>query len=92
MSTARLQYSWLVADIHEDTGCPDLGIPACLRCPLPACRFDLPHKRAKVLLRAARLRELLSQGLSIETVAERMGVSNRTLFRLKVTLEQLEGA
>jgi hypothetical protein len=25
---------------HPDTGCPDLAIPACLRCPLPACRYD----------------------------------------------------
>ncbi len=38
--------SWLMVDSYEDSGCPDLGIPSCLSCPLPACRLDLSPKQA----------------------------------------------
>lgn len=74
---------WQTVDIYEDTGCADLGIPSCLSCWLPACRFDLPPKQAGALVRAARVRELLRQGLTVDEIAAEMGTSRRTVFRLK---------
>lgn len=71
------------SNLWRDTGCPDLGIPACLGCPLPTCRYDLPPKRAGALVRWARLRALLATGLSVEAAADAIGVSRRTVFRLK---------
>ena len=74
---------------YRDTGC-DLA-PQCLACPLPACRYDLPHKRAGVLLQQVALRPLLSQGLTINEMAGQLGVSRRTVLRLKLSLERPDG-
>lgn len=68
---------------YEDTGCPDLGIPACLACPLPACRYDLPPKQAGKLMRLSQLAPLLSSGMNHDAIAVAIGVSRRTIFRLK---------
>ncbi len=66
---------------YRDDGC-EIS-PRCLECPLPACRYDMPPKRAGALLREAELRRLLAEGLTADQAAERMGVSRRTVFRLK---------
>lgn len=66
---------------YRDDGCE--MAPRCLECPLPRCRYDLPPKRAGALMREAELRLLLDQGLSLDDAAARMGVSRRTIFRLK---------
>lgn len=66
---------------YRDDGCEIA--PRCLECPLPACRYDLPPKRAGALLREAQLRELLASGLTADQAAIKMGVSRRTVFRLK---------
>ncbi|MFN8559648.1 MAG: helix-turn-helix domain-containing protein [Dehalococcoidia bacterium] len=66
---------------YRDDGC-EIS-PKCLECPLPACRYDMPPKRAGALLREAELRRLLAEGLTADQAAERMGVSRRTVFRLK---------
>jgi hypothetical protein len=66
---------------YRDDGCEIA--PRCLECPLPQCRYDLPPKRAGALLREAELRRLLAEGLTADEAAERMGVSRRTIFRLK---------
>lgn len=65
----------------KDDGCEIA--PHCLSCPLPACRYDLPPKRAGALMREAQLRELLNAGHSACEAALMMGVSRRTIFRLK---------
>lgn len=67
---------------YRDDGCKIA--PHCLECPLPACRYDLPPKRAGALQRQAQLFELLNEGLTADQAAERLGVSRRTVFRLKV--------
>lgn len=72
---------------YRDEGC-DLH-PSCLSCPLPACRYDLPPKQAQAWARALRLRPLLEQGLTVEQAAAALGVSRRTVFRLKPLLKQL---
>ncbi len=66
---------------YRDDGCEIA--PRCLECPLPACRYDLPPKRAGALLRESQLRTLLAQGLTADEAAVVMGVSRRTVFRLK---------
>lgn len=66
---------------YQDTGCSIA--PRCLACPLARCRYDLPPKRAGALLREAQLRTLLAQGLTADEAAVVMGVSRRTIFRLK---------
>ena len=66
---------------YRDDGC-EIS-PHCLQCPLPACRYDMPPKRAGALLREAQLRSLLASGLTADEAAAKMGVSRRTVFRLK---------
>ena len=66
---------------YRDDGCEIA--PRCLECPLPACRYDLPPKRAGALMREAELRRLLAEGLTADQAAMKMGVSRRTVFRLK---------
>lgn len=71
---------------YHDDGCE--FSPRCLACPLVMCRYDMPPKRAGRLVRQAELRRLLAEGLTADQCAERMGVSRRTVFRLKsYTLE-----
>lgn len=66
---------------YRDDGCEIA--PHCLQCPLPRCRYDMPPKRAGALLREAQLRELLADGHSADEASVIMGVSRRTIFRLK---------
>lgn len=66
---------------YRDDGCSIA--PSCLSCPLSVCRYDLPPKAAGALLRESQLRGLLSQGLTADEAAAAMGVSRRTVFRLK---------
>ncbi|HJX62107.1 MAG TPA: helix-turn-helix domain-containing protein [Dehalococcoidia bacterium] len=68
---------------YRDEGC-DFH-PSCLTCPLPRCRYDEPGG-VRALLNVGRDREILQlrrrQGLAVETLAERYGVSRRTVFRI----------
>ncbi len=66
---------------YRDDGCEISA--RCLECPLPACRYDMPPKRAGALMREAELNRLLAAGLSADEAAVKMGVSRRTVFRLK---------
>jgi hypothetical protein len=70
-------------DSLDDDGCPDLGIASCLCCPLPVCRYDLPPKIAGVWLRMARVRQMTEAGATITEIKTALGVSRRTVFRLK---------
>jgi len=67
---------------YADTGC-DLHA-SCLTCPLVRCRYDEPGG-ARRLLSEARDCSILSlqhQGASISAIAQRFGVSRRTVFRV----------
>lgn len=66
-----------------DRGCE--VSPTCLGCPLAVCRYD--HPNGVVGLRAeerrARTRELKEAGAAADEVAEALGCSLRTVFRLR---------
>ncbi len=68
---------------YHDSGC-DL-YPSCLRCPLPRCRYEEPGG-APAMLRSGRdaaiLRLAREQSLSVDALAERFGLSRRTIFRV----------
>ncbi|MFQ5879780.1 MAG: sigma factor-like helix-turn-helix DNA-binding protein [Dehalococcoidia bacterium] len=68
---------------YRDGGC-DVH-PACLTCPLPRCRYDDP-RGARGLLNSQRDHEILQlrwrQGLAVDDLARRYGISRRTVFRI----------
>jgi len=67
---------------YQDDGC-DL-FPSCLNCPLPRCRYDEP-KRLQ-MGKELRNKEILhlhqKEGLKVEKLAQRFGVSKRTVYRI----------
>ncbi len=66
---------------YRDEGC-DIH-PSCLTCPLPRCRYDEPGG-IRALLGAYRDRmiaQMRQQGMGIDELARRFGVSRRTVFR-----------
>lgn len=67
---------------YRDDGC-DIH-PHCLTCPLPRCRFDEPGG-LRALINAYRDRqivELRQRGVPVEELAQRFGLSRRTIFRV----------
>jgi hypothetical protein len=66
---------------YNDDGCDLHG--HCLTCPLPACRYELPPGRARALAQAAALGRLLAAGRTLEEAAVVLGVSRRTVYRLR---------
>jgi hypothetical protein len=68
---------------YMDSGC-DLH-PSCLSCPLVRCRYDEPGG-ARRLFSDERDRRIVrlqrEEELSIDLLAERFGVSRRTVFRV----------
>lgn len=66
---------------YRDDGC-DLH-DHCLTCPLPACRYEMPPGRARALAQAAALGRLLQGGRTMDEAAIELGVSRRTVYRLR---------
>ena len=65
---------------YQDDGC-DL-FPSCLRCPLTRCRYDDPGRQTGKGLRNAEMACLRRAGVSVGELAERFGVSRRTVYRI----------
>ena len=68
---------------YRDDGCE--VSPSCLRCPLPQCKHDEPgwylrERRAQRDRTICRLRR--REGLTVNQLANRFGVSKRTVFRV----------
>lgn len=66
---------------YQDRGC-DIT-PQCLACPLPQCRYELGHGQARSRQRQTRIAPLLAQSLSPQDAADRLGISKRTVYRLR---------
>ncbi|MCS7206788.1 MAG: helix-turn-helix domain-containing protein [Dehalococcoidia bacterium] len=70
---------------YRDEGCE--VSPACLQCPLPQCKYDDPegYRRWLAQQREARDRQIWEvrqrEGLTVPQLAQRFGVSQRTVFR-----------
>src|SRR3990172_4204297 len=66
---------------YRDDGC-DIH-PMCLTCPLPRCRFEEPGGLRALLneYRDQQIVELRLQGVPVDDLAGRFGVSRRTVFR-----------
>lgn len=70
---------------YQDTGCD--WHPSCLNCPLVRCRYDEPEPIPVNTLKAekqAEIRELRSQGYTLDRIALMIGVSKRTVYRYQV--------
>jgi len=66
---------------YQDDGC-DL-FPSCLNCPLPQCRYDEPgRKQMGKELRNEKMLRLHSEGKGATELAQRFGVSKRTVYRI----------
>ena len=67
-----------------DTGCSEGG-PSCLQCKLPLCKYDnlIEYRRLKNRKNDAAMLEARAT-MSVKQVAERFGVSTRTVIRVGV--------
>ncbi len=68
---------------YPDTGCSDGG-PSCLNCQLAVCVEDtrIPAPTQRRITHRQRARELIRQGSDTGAVAERLGISRRTVQRM----------
>ena len=64
----------------RNKGC-DL-FPSCLRCPLPKCRYDNPGRQTGKELRNREMVRLHKAGMEVKELAQRFGVSKRTVHRI----------
>ena len=67
----------------DPCGCDDGYIDCCATCPLPICRYDHPCGLTGLLadLRNARIVAGRRGGASVPDLAERFGISVRSVFR-----------
>jgi len=67
---------------YVDTGCELHS--ACLTCPLPVCKEEVSQgaRAIRAHMRGLQVRLLRSEGHTVEWVAQVMGLSIRTVFRL----------
>jgi hypothetical protein len=67
---------------YRDDGCE--VNESCLTCPLPRCRYDEPGGLRGLVnsYRDGQMMELRLNGVPVETIAERFGLSRRTVFRI----------
>lgn len=64
---------------YSDDGC-DL-FPSCLDCPLATCRYDHPWQHTAKELRDGEMRRLHGGGMGVNELAQRFGLSKRTVYR-----------
>lgn len=61
--------------------------PHCLTCPLPRCRYEMGPGQARALADWFVLRDVLADGRTVEQAAADLGVSRRTVYRLRARHE-----
>jgi len=70
-------------DMFRDNGCS--SHPSCLTCPLPRCRYDDPgwlQREERENRDAEVLRLKVRHQLSVDQLANKFGVSTRTVHRI----------
>lgn len=67
---------------YRDTGCRLHA--ACLTCPLEVCLYDDPGTTRRLIRRDSdtEVLRLRAEGLTVTQVAQRLGLSRRTVFRI----------
>ena len=67
---------------YQDEGCRFWH--ACLSCPFPCCVFELPGgpNRAMNAFRDGEMRRLYAAGTSAVEIADRFGVTRRSVYRI----------
>jgi hypothetical protein len=67
---------------YRDDGCEVND--SCLTCPLPRCRYEEPGGLRAIMNEARdnEIIELRGRGVSVDAIADRFGVSRRTVFRV----------
>lgn len=66
------------SESYPDTGC--IESPTCLTCPLPFCKYDDPA-RYRAIIQARKDTITLAQGGTRKLVAQRLGVTERTVYK-----------
>ena len=69
-------------DLPRDEGCQ--LFPSCLHCPLPCCIEDIPRgkqRQIKEIRNLAISRLFYDEGKSVKEIAQKFGVSQRTVQR-----------
>ena len=76
----------------KDNGCEHS--PACLTCPLVACKYDDDRKPSTRRRDAtdAKVLPLLESGVSSSEIAARLGVNRRTVYRAQARINRGNGA
>jgi len=76
---------------YRDDGC-EVSV-SCLTCPLPRCRYEEPGGLRAVLneYRDRQILQLRTRGVPVEVLADRFGVSRRTVFRVLETAARKRG-
>jgi hypothetical protein len=72
-------------DNWTDTGC-DLH-PRCTTCPLPHCRYEMTPGTARAMLTVVTVRALLADGMDTAEVAQAIGMSRRSVYRMLRTYD-----
>lgn len=67
---------------YSKCGCEVTG--CCFDCPLPVCKYELPHglNTLRAQQRALRIAHFTGEGFSVDWIARVMGLSRRTVFRV----------
>ena len=76
------------SEIYIDRGCE--VSPRCLECPLSACKYDDvgPHRSWLAKNRLFGVKAELAKGDLLKDIAERHGITERTLYRYRAHLKR----
>lgn len=72
----------------------DAGEASCLTCPLPECRYDRRVGGPRLERRKVsydRVIELIQQGRTVERIVKELGISTRTVYRVRAAYRKMEG-
>jgi hypothetical protein len=76
---------------HQDTGC--VVSPSCLACPRSICIHDEPGGTGMAQRRdhdQKRVEVMVNEGLTIQQAADRFGITERAMYRIKQRKQRWE--